>query len=314
MNNDRESEMNKQSYNTSDKEKPFADNPTPTKPDHPNARARVYVDGLSVYSFNQSKKRAEFAFLREHHTTVQVKIYKKDDCKVFWSSDSIGQSTDNATITINTTKSTKPGAEGKRYQKLPKDDEDFTHLPNIAEWYGVPSLNYLPDADVKAALTARLNVHDAVFYTLQKSRSLAMRSKGSGSAVPIGQIGRVIGGDIFCLPNEDLIIEIKLQDGTVVPVPPLKNPDKYEITVRTKTAHRGNHFSLIYKILEKPAGEEEFSLQFADPEEPSFIHCGDSGVILPHDHHEEERKELDILATEFPCQSFGGGGVPPDIP
>lgn len=276
----------------------FPDNDTAIKPDHTSAVARIFVDGLSVFCFNPNKKRAEFGFVRDMHTCVVVNIYK-NGCNLFWSTankkDFPYPSTDNIGIIIN---STNTGKMGRRYRNGKQDREDFDYFLDLAWLHHVSHLNVLPGA--KEHLTARLDVHDATFYTYQMSRSSVFLSPGS---MPLGSIGRILGADIFLKDGEkNLEIKIKTPDGSILPVRLPNDGGKYTITVRTTpTDEVMDHLPLIYKyILEKPVSQPEYSIQFKPPE-PVWVFCNDKPAVQTR-------------ATKYVCQSFGGGSALPDIP
>jgi len=337
MNNASDSEKNNQSNDSTN----LVVNPcdpnvllkavTTTPLPHDQAAARIFVDGLAVFMFNTNKTRAEFGFLAYQHYAVKMKIYK-NGCNLVWSTEDWNQfphHTNNIMITINSGKSTKMGSV---YQEntTPMPPEDFRRMPNLAQWHGKTELPVLGDA--KTHLSARLNIHDAIFYTYKKSRGDAHRNKKTNPLpMPhnLGKVGRIIGGDIFNSVGETIEIKIKLQDGSIFTVPPLVNngTDKYTITVRTRAiSHIPDHFFLLYKILQLPIGYDEFNLKFVPPE-IHWKHCGDAGLFADsHDHHEadkeesddpyeKDRKRLYLIATEYACQVFGGGcGELPEFP
>lgn len=270
------------------------DNVNPNRPDHPNARACVYVEGISVFGFNPNTQRAEVGFFKHMHNPIEMKIFNSE-CKLIWSSkENFPGSTLGTEININPT---KPGM-GSRYENNPMDDEDFRRLPDLAKWHGVGKLDGIPDRQ-NVHFSARLNIYNAVFYTHKMSENNATRYERGDSElinpVPLGRIGRIPGGDIFCSPTDNLEIEITPR---YVPSPIKiilgKDDSPYKIVVRASASDPDDHTSHLahlYNVLKRPAGDQRtFALKF-DADEPIFSPCN----------------EIVARATQYECQTFGGG-------
>src|SRR5687768_1431808 len=213
------------------------------KLNHSQAMAQVLVSGLSVLGFNPNaaNPRAEFGFIGPHHGLVKMEIYKNGCPNLYWSTqrpaDFPPGSTKDITITIN---STKTGL-GRRYrgeEGIPTDSEDFRHIPSFVDLHG-KRLDIKGNA--KSKLSARLDIHDATFYTyLLSSSSTTLIPKHDDNPnddlpSPYRAIGRVIGADI--LSDSNLVIKIEHPTGTEL-VPPLTLPKEagtqYTIVITTR--------------------------------------------------------------------------------
>lgn len=246
---------------------------TARRADPARRRAELWVDGLSVFGFHTRKGYAEIAFIEPDHSSVEMRIYK-NGCYLFWSTErDYRKPTEGLIITVN---STKPGEEGTYYcdgLKPPGDSEDFCHMLNVAHLFGQPNLPYTEAFE--DMLTARLRVHDGLFFTKQLSRRNAIVLR-DGQEISRKRIGRILGADLVCSPDEDLTIEIAERDGAPPASSiPLKGPDRYEILVRTKAENDHNHFHHVFHVLETPAGSTStFDARF-DDWEPQVPACDD---------------------------------------
>lgn len=279
----------------------FVDNATDEKPDHFNARARILLDGLSVFGFNPNPnmKRAEVGFFRHEHSPVEMKIYKNGCNLIFSTSDRTHfphGSTDNIKIIIN---SGKPNMMGSRYESGVSDPEDFRVTPNPGTWYGVPALEVTPDTH-NHHLSARLYVQDAIFYTHRLSKGAATKKTKIGGVTVnnnrLYPVGRGVGGDIFCASNEniEIIIKIPNSDGSYVdfPLQPLDGAgNRYEIVVKTIADNDKNHLHHIFNVLNIPRGDvRKFDFEF-DLSEPALRVCG--GAYK--------------MAGQYACETLPGG-------
>lgn len=281
------------------------DNVTPDKPDHARARASVFVDGLSVLGFNSAENRAEFGFFKDMHFPVEMYIFDKD-CNLYWSTETESDfpySTLGVEIKVNTTET----GMGSRYENsrmdgedFRMDDEDFRHLPSLPNWHGAAKMDVRPDPR-NIYISARLNIYDAVFYTYKLSQNDATKYENTPSGpineVPLGKIGRIPGGDIFCSPEENLEIEIKpLNVSDSIKVTLKENGSPYLIVVRVRANDEHNHTSHLvhlYNVLKRPGGDARtFALRFSDIE-PMYPFCG-----------------FEVESNQFECQVFvdSGGG------
>ncbi len=297
MNNEIDTKKNNRYTDPPDaKETPSDDtrldgNVTPDKPDHPGARASVFVEGLSVLGFNPATNRAEFGFFKDMHFPIEMKIFNSE-CELVWSTErDFSYSTFGIVININTTKE----GMGRRYESDPMDEEDFRNLPDLAKWHGAAELNVTPDPK-NVYLSARLNIYDAVFYTYKMSVNQATRYESDGvtlrNPVQLGRIGRIPGGDIFCLPTDNLEIEIfPLNVPAPVRITLGNDHSPYIIIVRAEPSDPHNHTSHLvhlYNVLERPPSDTRtFAMQF-DGDEPPCLFCG----------------EITAEATQFECQVF----------
>lgn len=269
--------------------------------DHSKRRALLWLDGMSVFGFKQANKRAEIGFIRPGHGLVEMRIYQ-NGCNLVWSTEKkfFPYSTDDIEITINSTQTGKMGLCYSDGQTPPADNEDFRHMPNLATWHDIDQLRDIPDPK-NVTLSARLNVQDGVFWTYKRSHGEAIISTQDGE-VGRERIGRALGADITCQPDEDLVIEIKVPGVAQNVVVRLDGPHKYEIVVRTKTTPgAGDHFQYVYHVLEAPKGDKRrFTIRFPDPEHDVHT-CDESpqeavpGVAAP-------------LFGEWICETITGGG------
>lgn len=270
----------------------FDNNVTHERPDPAKRRAVLWVDGLSVFGFHANDKWAEIGFIRPEHSLVEMKIYKKG-CKLFWSTKhDFPYSTDDLVITVN---SAAGGALGSYYSDgMPTlaDDKDFRRMPNLALLHKKVKLPYT--ANAAHMLSARVRVHDAVFYTLQKSKNKAAIYK-NGTEISLGRIGRVLGADIGSVNGGAVVVKIAAVPNVSPEVTiTLPGPDQYEIMIRTKPNTLKNHFHHVYCVLAKPSGDnDEFDLMFK-PKEPPVRACDDSTKR--------------VLFGEYICETVTGGG------
>jgi len=275
------------------------DNIKTTPPDHDKALAQIFVSGLSLLCFNPIDRRAELGFVESHHSLLEMKIFK-NGCTCFWSSkDDFGHSMKNVGITINATKT----GIGSRYENGLADDEDFGHMPDLAKLHKVAKFDLKPNAE--AALSARVDIHDATFYTHKMSKNKAwLYEIDDLTSTPetIGDvyIGRILGADI--ITTEAIVIEIKYKERGVIKTFPITLPNdgsKYSIVLKTTPHDEGKgHIKLIYdKIIEKPSRAPRYDFKFQD-EEPEWRFCNEK-----------------VRATQFACESTGGGeGQLPILP
>lgn len=326
-------------------------NVTNERPNHSKAMVRVLVSGLSVFGFNPAafRSRAEFGFIKEHHTPLKMEIYRNGCPNLYWTTDRESdfprRSTDKIMITINSTESEM----GKRYEgkgTVPNDEEDFRHMPSFKKWHG-KRLDLRDSA--KDNFSARLNVRDATFYTYLMSRSFTQRIpiRNGSDQLRIGEgpIGRVIGADIKS--NDRVKIEIKGPDGFDFPITlPHEEGVQYTIVVTTRPqSHpekdiQERHLGLIYNgVLKKPDDDEfQYEIRYVDNDELPWYYCvvGDksSGLfyvdykdwaavktedIVPFDSIEKARKEgykpgfVGPLSVQYVCECMDGscGGLPP---
>ncbi len=262
-------------------------------------RATLWVDGLSTFGFRDRDGWAEIGFIEPEHSLVEMRIYRKPGCNlVWWSKHDFPHSTKDIIITVNSTKVGQLGTYFCRRDHAvwnsPGDARDLCHMPNLAKWYNRQKLPYSFMAS--GHLSARLRVHDGLFYTYQMSESEAVISRNGGDYWR-GRVGRVLGADIASESREILIIKI---DGDFEPVEiPLPGPEQYEIMVRTIPSNTNDHFHHVYDVLQKPiANLARFGLRF-EPREPFVLACDDPPVTdLP----------IDTRGAFFPCQCICGGG------
>jgi hypothetical protein len=265
---------------------------TRTPPDHTKALACVLVSGLSVLCFNPVDNRAEIGFMRPHHNLLEMEIFK-NGCSPFWSSKTdFEHSMNNVGITINKTKT----GMGRR-------EEDFDYMPDLAKLHKVRGFE--PQPNRGAAFSARVDIHDAIFYTHKMSENKVWRHEildsGSSSKTDIQRIGRILGADI--VTSESIIIEIRYRDsGGVIqtfPVPPLLNDgSKYSIVLRTLPHDHGDtgagHIKLIYdNVIKKPPGSPRYDFEYYPGPEPGWSFCDVKG-----------------RSTQYACENVGGGEGP----
>ena len=270
---------------------PYPDTITHSKPDHANARARIWLDGLSVFGFNSKQNQAEVGFIRPMHSLVEMTIYK--NCEHFWSTWTDlppHADTNNISITINATKK----GMGHHYENAtdPSDSENFAQMVNIATLHGVSSMATL--VPYSPNISGRLLVRDAIFYTREMSLNNATITEEVGKTVvqPPDKIGRILGADVFTPPAEDLIVQVSIP-GVELPDIHLTAGSAYEIIVRTQSDFEMDHAYLLYRVLKKPHGDSrEFSLQF-NPGEPN---------------HSAPCHGITTMSIEFACETFPGGG------
>jgi hypothetical protein len=273
------------------------DNVTNVEPDPSKRRAMLWADGLSVFGFHEDEGYAEIGFIRPEHSLVEMRIYE-NGCNLFWSTErDFPYSTENLIITVN---STKWGELGSYFcdcdgRKPPVKDADFCHMPSAAKMFNRPKLKYT--LFYKYMLTARLRVHDGLFYTLKKSVNDAVIYR-NGKEIDRKSIGRVLAADLVCSPEEDLMVKIAKIRGRSpeVTLPPLKAPHKYEIMVRTKPMTTNNHFHHIFHVLQKPLTSlSTFDLRFMPPE-PPILACDD------------QEPGLGPRSNDWICETVTGGG------
>ncbi len=300
MNDTTEKRKRKKSGDNKSKEtrqiniEPF-DNTTPNPPDHGMALGRIFVSGLCVLCFNPIRNRAELGFIKQHHSDLRMVIVK-DDGTIFWSSErDFPRPMRDVGITINSTKT----GMGLRYENGRVHDEDFDFMPNLAKLHHVEKFKIRPNA--RTAFSARVDIRDAIFYTAIKSvhdaylHEIPDSSSTHPAPVNLGKIGKILGADI--ITEEYIVIEIRYKEGRTVKVHPITLPNdgsKYAIFLITTTPHSGaGHIEFIYNhVIEKPIKASKYDIEFIPPE-PAFI------------LHDQE-----IRATQFACESTGGGEGP----
>lgn len=266
---------------------------TPQKPDHTKATAQIFVDGLSILKFNEAEKCVEIGFVKEHHSPVEVVVYK--DCKPLYPYSGAG----NKPVTIEIRK-TNPKSIGECYKDAKKDEEDFAWMPDLCQWYSAAKID-VNKAVAQHHLSAKLVLRDAVFYTKIKSVSEAVRTDLDTGEADVENIGRVLGADITCEDDDsELIVSITGEPDQRFS----KNDGPFLITVRTYPHdHSSSHFGLLYDyIIALPRGGHKYELKYKHPE--SFW---------------DPCRTKHIESTEYACQSYGGGSgdlpvIPPPDP
>jgi hypothetical protein len=248
------------------------DNITTEKPDHENATARIFINGLSVMCFNRGLKCAQIGFFGGPHFPATMKIIKRDS-STLWETTQQSRITD---VKINTDDPNNPNNLGWRYQNGKVDDDDFLHFPSLngEMFYNTSSLRIKPYP--KQHFQTILNIYRGVFYTYKriKQTNEAIRynidtmSHGNHSRIyprNLGRIGKILGADIF-----DPTITIQIS-GTNLPSPPpplLKADGPYTIKIETLSQDtRVNHFKHLYDIIYIPSRASEYSMEFTESEE-----------------------------------------------
>lgn len=278
---------------------------------HADARARVLISGLSLLGFKtNSPQRAEIVFVKGMHTDVKMKIYRNGCQNLIWSTDNHNDfpfpDTKNITITVNSAKT----GYGLRYEKNPlTDNEDFRRMPSLRYYHG-QRLSFKRNA--REFITATLRVMDATFYTYKLSNSIAIehkkrKSNGNVQSIPRGQIGRIMGADIFS-DEEELVITIdvpNVADSRAVRLP-IEAGTLYTIVVSTTPTNHGyGHLDYVYEhILENP-DKYKYDLEF-NPREKPWDFCAE-------ENHEKTEKDIDqhtdgpeIKAVQFACECWDG--------
>ncbi len=267
---------------------------TGDKPKHDQATASIYVDGLSIMCSNDEDKTTEIAFVKDEHSGVEIKIYKKN-CNLFKSFDFSNE--EKVLIEIKKTNAKNIGKLFKMPDK--DDDEDFGWMPDLngADWH--PKARITIREQAKNHLSAKLVLQDATFYTHLKSEFDGLQNRKDGKPpLNLGKIGRVIGADIVCEANDDGVnIKIESNGGTAVNQPLPKDEGPYFISVVIKPESEGSHLHHLYHhIIELSPEQPEYDFKYEQTEKDWRL-CD----------------ELNSRFTTFVCQTFpsGDGRLPP---
>jgi hypothetical protein len=233
-----------------------------------------------------------------------MEVYRNGFPNLYWSTQRTSDfplgSTQDITITINTTRAGMGWRyEGTEGMPTPDDLEDFRRVPSFKELHG-KRLDIKGNA--KSKLSARLNIHDAAFYTYFVSRSSTIRiSKHDDHTTETGElfrrIGRVIGADILSDTNLKFRVDLPPPRPGAPPPPPIEKElpkeagVQYTIVITTETTHPGRHLELIYNnILQKP-GKFRYELEYITPEQPwhysIFANKKSDPKVFYVDNHEE---------------------------
>jgi len=273
---------------------------TTTKPNHSLATARIFIHGLSVLWLNNHRQTVEIGFVKDMHSPVTLKVCKQEDCKDCWTPEILQDR--KVRIEIN---KTIPKEMGKFYREGRANSEDFEWMPDLASDFWHKGANIQTKSGAEQYLSAMLVLKDAVFYTYERSVGDADQTISGSQHRTLSNIGRVLGADIICDRN-DTGIEISVIAKNAAGNEEIiesrsfpKSDGPFSISLITKPNMEHDHLHLLYDhILDVPVTEPRYGLKYKNKEK-LFKHCDTS-----------------VKATEFACQSFGGGpsGSPPFPP
>lgn len=308
---------------------------TNERPDHAQANVRVFVDGLSVVCTNWQQECLEIGFVAEEHTPVDLCIYDVRTGNVV--GHFLCPKTQQFRIEVS---KTHPRDLGVFYQDSRMYEDDFLWMPDLEEWHAAPvSIR----RHAKGYFSAKLVIRDGVYHTGFLSESRALRISSSGRLDRLPALGRILGANITC-DEEDSGVRVVVfgrgftgEETEVFSQSLDKQGGPYVVCVGTSAEKDHDSLEILYDRVVQATGT--FSIRY-ERKELEWICCGlvgnsETGICYPKDSEEAGKipdklrvffatlkhaidagyKVFKPRATEYACQSYGGGNGPlPDLP
>ncbi len=311
---------------------------TNDKPDHWKATVAMSMNGLALLCTNPHDRQVEIGFVEDMHSPVSICIDGPGG-KIPRFHCERGKK-----YLITVTRMT-PQDMGEFYEdgmKVQKDPEDFRWMPDL---HRLHPLGIDIQRNAKSALSAKLVIKDAVFYTAALSTNTAAIEDTTGT-VPTENtiIGRVLGADITCpSDSNDAGVVVRVwKEGTSDPVfdQTLSKATKpYKIAIETIAEMPGDHMHMLYHNVITVSEPSRFRIVY-QPGEPPIHNCGsfvgdskekvfypeglDKATLIGEDNRERFESYKDaveagfsfhLMSEQYACQPLPDGDGPlPEFP
>jgi hypothetical protein len=297
----------------------------------------VFADGLAVHCANLQQQCFEVGFVADDHSPVDLCIFRRSTGAV------VGNFAcpEGEQFRIEVRK-TNPVGIGSFYMDSRAYEDDFLWMPDLEKWHSAP---VTIQANAKNALSAKLVIRDGLYHTALLSESRALRTSSSGRFDRLPALGRILGADITC-ESADLGVDVVVygldaagQEVEVFKRFLDKQDGPFVVCVGTKALKDHDSLGILYDQVLDPTSER-FSIQY-EQKEPEWVCCGlvgNSGTKDSYPMGSQQAGEtpdsvrvffatlkdaldanynlVGAAATEYACQSYGGGGGGPlpDLP
>ena len=254
-------------------------NVTHVKPDPTQAAVNVFVNGIGVLCFNDQPPRAELGFLKVKDHPFIMQIYNSQGIQVWPLQPLPDNYLENCEITVNSTGS----GTGFRYQTAGDksgDVQDFRWLIDMDGIYQ-QNLNFLPGVG-SLSFFAKLYLNNGVFYNekLSKNDGILIDVNNPQNKINLGKVGKIIGATVSpkSVGQQNVIITLSwAAEGRTEQISLAETGEPYYVSIRHKCdpaktdkmeggATPNSDFYLFYTVIEKPANQPAYNLEYSGPE------------------------------------------------
>ena len=256
-------------------------NVTHLKPNQAQAAVNVFVNGIGVLCFNDQPPRAELGFLKVKDHPFIMEIYNSQGVQVWPLQPLPDNYLENCEINVNSTGS----GTGWRYQTAGDksgDAQDFRWLIDLDNIYQ-QNLNFLTGVS-SLSFFAKLYVNNGVFYNekLSKNDGILIDVNNPQNKINLGKVGKIIGAAVSptSIGQPNVIVTLSwAAEGRSEQITLAGTGQPYYISIRHKCdpakmqraesstgTTPNSDFYLFYTVIEKPANQPEYNLEYSGPE------------------------------------------------